>query len=121
MKSLFLLLVIMTSINLSAQNDGDRRYAEDELKLALAKGKPRVEGPPQVILKDSTTAVSVAEPILFAEYGKVITMERPYKIFRLKQYYWVIMGTLPEDAMGGNFVIVLDARDCRVLRLTHYK
>lgn len=121
MKNLFLLLIIMTSINLSAQDDGDRRYAEDELKLALAKDKSRAESPTHVILKDSTVAVSVAEPILFAEYGNVITMERPYKIFRLKQYYWVIMGTLPKNSKGGNFVIILDARDCRVLRLTHYK
>ncbi|MCA8830338.1 YbbC/YhhH family protein [Hymenobacter sp. BT728] len=72
-------------------------------------------------LPDSAAAVRVAEPILFRTYGKKnIVHERPYEVYLIDKY-WVVMGTLPEDWMGGVFIIILDSRDSRMIELTHGK
>ncbi|MBI4945999.1 MAG: hypothetical protein HY840_06320 [Bacteroidetes bacterium] len=35
--------------------------------------------------------------------------------------YWVISGTMKELHPGGTFLIIIDARDCRVIKITHGK
>jgi hypothetical protein len=71
------------------------------------------------ILKDKETAILVAEQILFAGYGqKNIEHQRPYDIHKIRNY-WVISGTKPTPSPGGTFLIIMDASDSRVVRLTH--
>jgi hypothetical protein len=73
------------------------------------------------ILKDKETAISVAERILFSGYGqKNIEYQRPYEIYKITGY-WIISGTLPKGSVGGTFFIIMDARNSRVVRLTHGK
>lgn len=74
-----------------------------------------------MLISDSITAVQVAEPILFKVYGKAnITNEQPYETY-LINHYWVIIGTLPKGWLGGTFLLVLDAQDGRIIKLTHGK
>ncbi|HNI44451.1 MAG TPA: YbbC/YhhH family protein, partial [Chitinophagales bacterium] len=73
------------------------------------------------IIKDSLTAINVAEPILFSIYGKDnITKQRPYEVY-FKDNYWLITGTLPSGWKGGTFLIIIDSRDCKVIRISHGK
>lgn len=73
------------------------------------------------VIADSSTAVAVAEPILFSIYGrKEIREQRPYEIYKIKNY-WVISGTLPAGWVGGTFLIITNAHDGKILRITHGK
>ena len=77
------------------------------------------------VIPDKETAVAVAEPILFKIYGKDhILSERPYIVHSVDGY-WILGGTLTvpsgEDVVGGTFLIILSAKDGRVIKLTHYK
>lgn len=97
-------------------------HAENELNTALSEKSPHnVLNNSPVLIKDSSTAIQIAEPILYSIYGKEnITKQRPYKIYFIN-YYWVIMGMLPFNSKGGTFLIIFDARDCKIIKLTHGK
>jgi NTF2 fold immunity protein len=99
-----------------------KSYAQQELKSALTdKGQQNVIDNKTVIIKDSLTAINVAEPILFSIYGKDnITKQRPYEIYFIDNY-WVITGTLPKDYLGGTFLIIIDSKDSKIIRITHGK
>jgi hypothetical protein len=73
------------------------------------------------IIKDSKTAIAVAEPILFGIYGKDnIENQKPYDV-QYVEVYWVVSGTLKEGVDGGTFLIIMDSRNGQVLRITHGK
>lgn len=73
------------------------------------------------LIKNSSTAIAVAEPILFNIFGKdQILTERPYEVY-LIDGYWYLAGTIPKGWKGGSFEIILNAKDGKVIRLTHYK
>jgi hypothetical protein len=99
-----------------------KEYAESELKATLKDGKSNnFVDDKRVIIKDSATTVAVVEPILFGIYGKDnIVKEKPYEIYHIDDY-WVLSGTLPKVRKGGTFLIILDARNCRVLKIIHGK
>lgn len=74
-----------------------------------------------LIIPDSSTAVTIAESILFKIYGKKeIQNQRPYEIYKIENY-WYISGTFPKPQPGGTFLIITDARDGKVIRITHGK
>ncbi|HEY9342679.1 MAG TPA: YbbC/YhhH family protein [Hanamia sp.] len=73
------------------------------------------------LIKNSATAVAIAEPILFEVYGrKQIIEERPYEIYLINGY-WYISGTIPKGWKGGGFEMIFSAKDGKIIRLTHYK
>ena len=126
-KIIFFLTLLTVTINACGQTKMDRlilnkTYAEQELKTALSGEKQHnVIDNKIVIIKDSLTAINIAEPILFDIYGKDnITKQRPYETYFIDNY-WVIIGTLPQGYLGGTFLIIIDARDCKILRITHGK
>jgi hypothetical protein len=96
--------------------------AEQELQSSLVdSSKHNLIHNNTAIIKDSVTAINVAEPILFSIYGKEnIINQRPYEIY-FKDNYWLIEGTLPSGMKGGTFSIIIDARDSKVIRITHGK
>jgi hypothetical protein len=123
---LFLTLLIFT-LAACGQTKNDRTilgksYATQELKIALTdKSQYNFLDGKRIIIKDSVTAISIAEPILFSIYGKDnITEQRPYETYLIDNY-WVICGTLPKDYMGGTFLIIIDSRDSRIVKITHGK
>ena len=99
-----------------------KSYAEQELKSVLAgKSQHNLIDNKTVIIKDSSTAINVAEPILFSIYGKAnITKQRPYEVYFIDNY-WVLTGTLPKGWIGGTFLIIIDSRNSKILRITHGK
>jgi len=99
-----------------------KSYAEQELKIALTDStQHNVIDNKSIIIKDETTAITIAEQILFSIYGKEnIIKQRPYEIFSIDTY-WVILGTLPKDDAGGTFLIIIDSRNSKIIKITHGK
>jgi len=121
----FFLSFLLLAISSCAQNKRlvlGKENAKEELKIALSK-KPQhnVVNNKTIIIKDSVTAIKIAEPILFNIYGKQnIEKQKPYEIYLLENY-WVISGTLPENYLGGTFLIIIDARNSQIIKITHGK
>lgn len=119
--------LLVFTITACGQTKNDRTvlgksYSEQKLKSALTdKSQHNVIDNKTVIIKDSLTAINIVEPILFSIYGKDnITKQRPYEIYLINNY-WVINGTLPKGYLGGTFLIIIDSRDCKIIRITHGK
>jgi hypothetical protein len=120
MKYLLICLLFCPLFSFAQQKDKEvTAFWRTEIKKALANKKnQRVV---DMVIPDSATAVVVAEPILFKVYGKdEILGEKPYKVNSVDGY-WVLTGTLPEGYVGGTFVIIMAAKDARVIKLIHYK
>ena len=74
-----------------------------------------------ILIQDTSTLISIAEPILFDIYGKNhIINEKPYEIY-LYGDYWLMMGTLPIGWEGGTFSIVINRKTCEVMGISHGK
>lgn len=121
----FLLSLLLITLSSCAQNKRlvlGIENANEELKIALSKkSQHNVVDNKKIIINDSITAIEIAEPILFDIYGKEkIEKQRPYEIYLLENY-WVISGTLPENYLGGTFLLIIDARNSRIIKITHGK
>ena len=127
LRFLFLLsLLTFCLVSFGQTNSGliihGKENANSELEATLKDSHTNnVINNKTVIIKDSTTAVAIAEPILFGIYGKKnIIKQKPYEIHHIDNY-WVLAGTLPKGWKGGTFLIILDDRNCRVLKIIHGK
>jgi len=103
-------------------NDHDtmgKEFAKLQLdELLKGKGQPFTW---DTLIKSPSTAIAIAEPLLFDLFGKEqIFQERPYETY-LIDGYWYISGTIPKGWKGGGFEIIFSAKDAKILRLTHYK
>ncbi|MDR7210107.1 NTF2 fold immunity protein [Flavobacterium piscis] len=121
----FLLVILIYSFSCCSQNKRlvlGKEYAQEELKIALSKElQHNVVDYKTIIIKDSISAVKIAETILFDIYGKQnIEKQKPYETYFLDQY-WIVSGTLPEGYKGGTFLIIIDARNSKILKITHEK
>jgi len=107
-----------------AQEDAisHKKVAEDKLELALLLDKENnLLESYGLIVSDSLMAIKIAEPILFKIYGeKNIVFQKPYKSYLINNY-WVILGSLPKNFLGGTFSIIIDARNARILWIMHDK
>ena len=126
-KTLFFLTLLTFTLTACGQTKNDRiilgkSFAEQELKSALTdKSRHNVIDNKTVIIKDSLMAINLVEPVLFSIYGKDnITKQRPYEIYFIDNY-WLITGTLPKEYVGGTFLIIVDSRDSRIIKITHGK
>ena len=73
------------------------------------------------LLNKEADAVRFAEMILFNVYGrKTIKRQKPYQVFNIDGY-WLIGGATSSNRRGGAFLIIIDSRDNRVVRITHGK
>lgn len=127
MRKLTIILFALSTLTSCGQNKQDRNtlgknYAEQELKSALTDTtKHNVISSENIILKDSLIATTVAETVLFSIYGKTnITKQKPYEINHLNNF-WVLNGTLPKGSLGGTFLIIIDDRNARIIKITHGK
>lgn len=113
---------ISFSQNSIEQNKEGRIIAEKELELALSKkSRHNVIDQKSIIIKDTLSAIIIAESILFNIYDKTSILEqKPYEIYHINNY-WVISGTLPKDYKGGTFLIILDDRNSEIIKITHGK
>jgi hypothetical protein len=113
---------ISFSQNSTQQNKEGRKIAESELSLALSKNSGHnVINQKAILIKDTISAITIAETILFTIFDKTsILNQKPYEIHHINNY-WVIFGTLPEDYIGGTFLLILDDRNAEVIKITHGK
>jgi len=121
----FLFTILMFSLSCCSQNNRlvlGKKHAQEELNLALSKNtQDNLVNNNTILIKDSTTAIKVAEPILFSIYSKEnIIKQRPYETYLIDNY-WVISGTLPQEYKGGTFLIIIDARNSQVIKIIHSK
>jgi hypothetical protein len=126
-RAIYFFTFLMLTLTACGQQQNTRTllgksYAEKELQSALSdKTQHNVIDNKTAIIKDSLTAIHAVEPILFSIYGKDnITDQRPYETYFISNH-WIISGTLPKNYVGGTFLFIMDARDGRVLRITHGK
>ena len=93
----------------------DSEYAKEELENA----KINNEFSPTKVIPDSKTAVEIAESILFPIYGKDnIIKQRPYDV-NFTDGYYIINGTFQKSEIGGTFIIIINSKDGKVIKLTH--
>lgn len=126
MRLILLIPTLFTSLIACGQKDGPRTiqgraFAEKELVRSLSETSLHnlVDGKKDLI-NDSTTAITIAETVLFKNYGqKQIRDQRPYEIYKMRN--WSISGTLPRGTRGGTFLIIINAKDGRIVRITHGK
>jgi len=73
------------------------------------------------ILTDKKKVIEFAEFILFDIYGKKnIESQEPYDVFQIDKY-WLISGTLSKETKGGTFMMIIDSRNHKIIRLSHGK
>ena len=71
------------------------------------------------LVPDKATAVAIAEVVAVKIYGKdVIGRQRPL-VAKKEGGNWIVQGTMAQGRLGGVVLIKLQAKDCRVLRVTH--
>jgi hypothetical protein len=104
-------------------------FAKTELETALSESTGHnVIDVNRILIRDSAMAISVVEPILFSVYGKEnIVSQRPYSVFHVDNF-WILYGSLPlpqseEGSItivsGGTFLIIINDRNGKVIKLTH--
>ena len=128
-KPLLILFILISYLASCGQNNLEynsgriilgREYAEKEIKSALSDTtRHNVLKSKNVIIKDSLTATTIAESVLFGIYGKGnIINQKPYEIYHIENY-WLLTGTLPKGRDGGTFLIILDDRNSQIIKITH--
>lgn len=119
-KIYFITSLILLSFSACGQTKSDS-IARANLKASLTdKSLHNYLNSKKPVINDSTTAIAVAEPILFSIYGKDnIIKQKPYSVRHIDNY-WLISGTL-HSGLGGTFFIIIDARDNKIVRITHGK
>ena len=126
-KSTLTFLMLVIYLTACGQSKSDRlilgkKNAEEEIKSALSDTtKHNVINSKTIIIKDSLTATTIAESVLFGVYGKTnITKQKPYEIYHIDNY-WLLTGTLPKGWVGGTFLIIMDDRNSQIIKITHGK
>lgn len=126
-KSILSLIILAVQLTACGQNNSDRltlgkEQAQQVLKSALTDTTSNnVINSKTAIIKDSSTAITIAETILFDIYGKKnIRQQKPYEIYHLDNY-WYLTGTIPKGSLGGTFLIILDDRNSQIIKITHGK
>ena len=124
MKKIFALLVIaslMSCNEVTHRKLGKEQAIKDLNETLTDTTQPNFVDNKELIVKNESIAVSIAEPILFEIYGKSnIEDQRPYETYFINNH-WVIRGTLNRFSLGGTFLIIIDARNSKVLKIIHGK
>lgn len=119
------IMLIFVSLTSCGQTKTERtkfgvEYAKSELIEALSN-KTEKQILVNKVISDNETAEIIAETILFKIYGKDnIIKQRPYEINQIGNF-WVLNGTLPQNMIGGTFLIILNSTNGQIIKLTHGK
>jgi hypothetical protein len=73
------------------------------------------------VVPNEATAIKIAEAIWLPRYGTKIYDEKPFKAELKDSSVWIVKGTLPRGLKGGTAYIEIQKRDCKILKVTHYK
>lgn len=127
MRKILLFLSLLIFIISCSQSKSERiilgeKYAKSELEKTLnPKNEHNVIDNKSLIITNKETAVKIAETILFEIYGKKnIENQKPYEIYKFENFY-VILGTIPKNSVGGTFIIIIDGTNSKILKISHGK
>jgi len=73
------------------------------------------------VVPDEATAIRIAEAIWLPKYGSKIYTDLPFKAALKDSTVWIVSGTMPPRMKGGTPYIEIRKRDCRILKVTHFK
>ena len=79
------------------------------------------EYPKDGFIRDSETAVKIAEIYCYNEFGASIYKEKPFIAVLIDNKVWRVSGVLPPNCFGGVFNIELQKSDGKVLFIGHGK
>jgi hypothetical protein len=126
-RKIFLLILVNFTIVVFWQSKNailskGKLFLKAKLEFALKDNlQHNVINNKSIIVKDSIMAIKIAETILFSIYGKLnIINQKPYEIYSDKKY-WIIAGKLPKKHKGGTFLIIIDAQNSEIIKLTNGK
>ncbi len=103
-KAIILIFVTFLSCNTSTTFFGKKIVCED------------------CLVTEEKTAVSIAEAILFENYGEDnIKSQRPYKVNIENDSIWDIEGRFLKIGFGGVFQIRISSKDGKVIEMIHGK
>ncbi len=99
-----------------------KENAEYQLREVIANNKlHNIINSENIIIKNQDILMKIIEPILFDIYGNNnIENQKPYEINNFENHY-VVNGTLEKNKKGGTFLIIIDKRNCQILKITHGK
>ncbi|MFA7617193.1 MAG: NTF2 fold immunity protein [Weeksellaceae bacterium] len=99
-----------------------RKMAEYHLKEVIENNElHNIITPDNTIIKSEESLLKIIEPVLFDIYGKEnIERQKPYEINDFENYY-VVSGTMETGRSGGTFLLIIDKRNCQILKITHGK
>ena len=116
---LILLPIVFFGQNFKNRNIVGEDSARRAVKTALAYDASRSYS--DTLIKNSESAISIAETILVNAYGKaLINSEKPFECY-LVDGYWYLRGTLPKSYTGDVFEMIMSAKDGRVIKIMHGK
>lgn len=94
-------------------------WAQKELQKAVLDTGYMHRDKLNVIISTEKEAIEFAEMVLFKDYWKrEIRSGKPYNVCYIYPF-WIIWGSKINKETGDSFLIIFDARDCRILKLTH--
>lgn len=73
------------------------------------------------LVPDQSTAIKIAEAIWLPIYGEKIYKEKPFIATLKDSTIWVVRGTLNSNSKGGTAYIEIQKKDCKILKVTHYR
>lgn len=127
MKQLLLSFIFLLLFSCASKKQEDAELKRQTLMMErlfaieielIEKENPEFAIGSELILKDSTAAIKVAEAILFSKYGKnEIRNQKPYAISRINENYWLLEGSVPKSSDKSAFLIILDAQNAKVLKI----
>ena len=126
MKTLILIILLFFGCYATGQNLKTRRtfgkdFAKKELLKLTGDSRQYNSGKKNLLLPDKKTTINFVDSILFKKYGKEnILDQKPYEIYLIDNYWWV-KGTIPKEAVGGSFKIIVNAVDKELIYLIHQK
>lgn len=122
---LFLLFILTPYLSFSQVNNDHWRMSKEQAKSIVGETLKdstihNVIGKESILTKEKKV-IEFAEIILFDIYGKKnIERQKPYNIFQIDKY-WLISGTLSKEIKGGTFMMIIDSRNYKIIRLIHGK
>src|SRR5687768_5307324 len=110
--NLTLIITLFVGITAYAQKNSAKNLPVKKVEnrqLDALKTTSKKQIPVDTLINNKETATAVAEAILFNIYGKDnIVEQRPYNSQLIKGH-WIISGNLPEEMVGGVFLIIINS------------
>ena len=126
MNHILIVIFILTTHLSYCQNNNDhwrmsKEQAENIVNETLKDSTLHNVIGNKAILTTDKKVIKFSELILFDIYGKKnIEKQKPYDVFLIDKY-WLISGTLSKGTLGGTFMMIIDSRNYKIIRLTHGK